>query len=647
MFNSGVEMHVVMGNKAPIPTCPLLVVPWDLVYIGLVEYTYPFLPVCVGQAQMMSTYGDSRIGDYSDNMEAHTLSGGVVYTYNFTAQAGNWLQQVSIDVLNNTHLLRWVNAYMGIYAGNGTLISEAIPINFLEALDQMVVSDLEPVMLTETGLYYVAVLFDHDYFVAQGSGHSGLSMKYSGEGLPDTFQPDGMSRTPPLAAYGCVTASHYFCASFQYYQGDDYSPVAVDYLYQGLLLTGGTNGTNANGFWQSILLGVGHLFRYIRIARYGNNFLQMWTDILLTQPGNSTSNYIYTNGNNGITLDEIGLSFYTDDEFGYELSLTYNVSNGIYLDSSDVELGQELLNSVVIAPINFSVGIPQCSVLDLEFFISPNSSLANQSVCAPGYQGIRWGDADPDDYFYTEEGLNTNYYTDITLSPFSTGHMYSNVTQLSITLGENANVFAHMRMALYLNNTLLAESNEVTVDNPQDVTIFFTLNQTVTLYPASLYYIAMWTDVTLYIAASWDYSGLCYYGITYGYDLQPWPASIGSVEALYTNCHSIPVAALGCAIPSGPPYIPPVDPNCPVCNCTKSEPQNEELRFTTAHMAVGMSASAVMTAIAALFVGWLIISGKCGGVKAGAVMDGKRRAKENSGSTAILTTESTSDYVSM
>ena len=57
-------------------------------------------------------------------------------------------------------------------------------------------------------------------------------MTWSGRYMPDTFVPDGVGRTPPIAAYGCITASHYFCGSFQYYQGDDYSPVAVDYLYQ-------------------------------------------------------------------------------------------------------------------------------------------------------------------------------------------------------------------------------------------------------------------------------------------------------------------------------------------------------------------------------------------------------------------------------
>ena len=629
-------------------------VPWDLVYIGDVMYTYPFIAVCVGMAQMESTYGDNRIADYADDQEGHVLSGGVVYTYNFTAKVGNYMNQVSIDVLNNTNLLVWVTAYMGIYAQNGTLLSQAIPVQFLEPLDQMVVTDLNPpFFFTEDGLYYVAVVFDHDYFVASGTG-TGMSMKYAGQGLPDTFQPDGVSRTPPIAAYGCITASHYFCGSFQYYQGDDYSPVAVDYLYQGLLLTGGPNGTNSNGMWQSVLLAVGHLTTYVRIARYAANFLTGFTDILLNQPGNATSNYIYSSGNNGATLDSVGLTFFTNDEFGYEFSITYNSTMGEYVDSSNPQLGPELLNTFVIAPINFSIGIPQCSFLDLEQYVSPVSALnatVSQGVsCPASSSAVVWGDANADDYFYTQEGLFNNYYTNITLSPFSTGPTYSNVTQLALTLGQNGNVFAHIRMALYLNNTILAESNEITVDNPQDVTLYFTLNQTVTLYPATIYYIAMWTDVSLYMAAAWDYSGLCYYGITYGYDLQPWPMSIGSVEAKYVNCHAIPVAALGCALDGGPPYIWPVDPNCPVVNTTQPtcpDTDEKEAGYSTTSMIVSIVVSALAAVLATLLVVWCITSGKFSRVKGGVAGITSSKRSSKGGNTEVLTNESSSEYASM
>ena len=536
-----------------------------------------------------------------------------------------------MDVLNNTHLDMWVTASMAIYASDFSLVQGAEDIVFLEPLDTMVVGDLvEPIRVTQDSIYYVAVRFDHDFFVAQGAG-TGLSMTYNGtDGLPATFVPEGVSRTPPIAAYGCSVASHYMCASFQYYQGDNYSPMAIDWLYQGLLLVGGANCTNSNGKWQSVVNGVGHLTAHVRVARYAANFITDYTDILLSRPGNATSNYIYLTSTNGATLDEVGLTFYTDDDFGWEFTLSYNSTLGRYVDSSDVQLGVELFPTVVIAAVDMSVGLPQCSFLSLPQYVAPESSLANSSVCAAGSAPVVWGSADPGSYFYREQGLFNNYYTDITLSPFHTGPTYSNVTQLALTLSHNANVFAHIRMALYLNNTLLACSAELTVDNPLDVTLYFTLNTTVTLYPASQYHIAMWTDVSLYMAAGWDYSGLCYYGITYGYDLQPWPQSIGSVEAEYTNCHPIPTAALGCAVPSGPPYVPPVDPNCPTCiNCTKPAEDKEE-GVSTKSVLAGVFVSALLAFLAAVLLGWLIATGRCTQVKEAVLRSSHREEADSS-----------------
>ena len=624
------NMHITVGSESEAPSCPMSAedIPWDLVYIGPTvfdRWTVSLQPVCNGLAAMMATWGDNQIADYADNAEGHTLAAGVIYTINFTARAGDYIGRVSIDVLNNTHLDVWVTAYMGIYSADGTLRTRATPIQFLETLDTMVVVLVDHVIEVHSdSLFYLAVMFDHDYFVAQGSG-TGPSMTYAGtDGLPATFKPDGVSRNPPIVAYGCTTASHYMCASFQYYQGDNFQPVAVEYLYQGLLLVGGANGTNSNGKWQSVVNGVGHLMTHVRIARYAKNFATGWVDFLLAQPGNATSNYIYTTSNSGATLDEVGLTFVTNDDFGYHFTLSYNSTLGRYVDSSDVQLGVELFPTVVIAAVDMSVGLPQCSFLSLPQYVAPESSLANSSVCAAGSAPVVWGSADPGSYFYREQGLFNNYYTDITLSPFHTGPTYSNVTQLALTLSHNANVFAHIRMALYLNNTLLACSAELTVDNPLDVTLYFTLNTTVTLYPASQYHIAMWTDVSLYMAAGWDYSGLCYYGITYGYDLQPWPQSIGSVEAEYTNCHPIPTAALGCAVPSGPPYVPPVDPNCPTCiNCTKPAEDKEEGVSAGAAVVIWLT-SALGVFAAALLVMWLVSTGRCSRVAGGALRSGQR-----------------------
>ena len=71
--------------------------------------------------------------------------------------------------------------------------------------------------------------------------------------------------------------------------------------------------------------------------------------------------------------------------------------------------------------------------------------------------------------------------------------------------------------------------------------------------------------MSLYTAAGADFNALCYYGLQYGYDLQPWPPSVGSKEAEYTNCRPLPVAALGCVVAVGPPPPPPECPNCADC----------------------------------------------------------------------------------
>ena len=222
VFNSAVEFHANMGAQpaTAMPLCPLVFVPWDLT----IPLNSAFVVVCDGLAQMQSTYGDNKVFDYANDVEGNTVMGGVVYARNFTATAGTTLYQVSLDVLNNTHLLQWVKAYIGVYnASDGSLLSQIYPMEFLEVLDLMMVGDLDPPIYIETtGDYYVAVLLSHDYHVATSATQYGPSMRWSQSGLPDTFMADSVSPMLPLSAYGCVTASHYFCGSFQYYLGDNY-----------------------------------------------------------------------------------------------------------------------------------------------------------------------------------------------------------------------------------------------------------------------------------------------------------------------------------------------------------------------------------------------------------------------------------------
>ena len=537
---------------------------------------------------MQSTYGDNKVFDYADDTEGNTVVGQVLYTINFTATAGTLLQQVSFDVLNNTMLDVWVTAYIGLYNGSdGSLLSQIIPFEFLEVLDLMLVGDLNPpVYVPVTGLYYVAVKLSQDYHIAT-SNQVGPSMKWGGEGLPMTFTPDGVSPLLPVVAYGCVTASHYFCGSFQYYLGDDYSPIAIDYLYQGLILQqpfGPYN--NSIGTYQPVLYAAGHLSVFARIARYAYNFHLGVTDVLLTNPGNASYNYFYTSSLDGATLDALGLDFLTDDDFGYPVNIIYNSTTMTYHDSTNAQLGDEILTSWILAPIDFTVGVPQCSFLDLAQVVNPQSALTNASYSCPArVRSLVWGDVHQEDYFYNQEGEFASDFNIITLSPFNTGPENSSVSVLALALHQNGNVFAHIRMAIYdLQDALLAESNEVTVDNPQDVILYFNLNQTVLLRPASTYYIAYWTDVSLYSAAAQVPDALCYYGIQYGYDLQPWPASVGSKEAEYVACKPLPVAALACQVAVGPSPLPP---ECPTCSCALDSSTGGLPPFSTAPSSTG------------------------------------------------------------
>ena len=368
-----------------------------------------------------------------------------------------------------------------------------------------------------------------------------------------------------------MTATHSFCASFQYYQGRDYSPITYDYLYQGLIRTQQDVPTQTNnyGTFLPIEYAVGHLLLYARIARYAFQFSLGWTDMLLSRPGmgmggDQTLNVVYdpSTTKTGQPLDDYGITFLSSDDYGAPFSIFYNTTRGRYQDSSNEQLGAELLTFVHLMPINFSVGVPQCSWLDLPSVVYPNIT-ANLS-CGTGTSSVVWGDDINADYFYDSEGMWSNDHNLIVLSPFNTGPGdYSTVTQLGLAINQNGNVFAHIKMALYgADNMLLAEAGEVTIDNTVDEVLIFTLNQPVLLAPASVYYAAYWSDVAFYTSATEDWStAKCYYNLTAGYDRQPWPFTVGSVEAEYYDCNALPVAAIGCTTPNITP--PPVPPVCP------------------------------------------------------------------------------------
>ena len=581
------------GGSGQPPSCDVGYVPWNAIF----PPSNPFIVSCTGLAQIQSTYGDNRIFDYANTTEGNMINALTIYTMQFTALAGTRFDQVSIDVLNNVQIKQFVQATFGLYGPDGTLLSSNPRVVFLELLDQMIVVDIPSITTTTSGLYTLAFQVDTPIAVAI-SNTLGPVATATSFGLPSTFTATGTAPLLPLTAYGCVQASHYFCASFQYYQGDNYFPITYDYLYQGLLLTQDVaDASNSYGTYKPVLYGVGHLTLYARIARYAFQFLIGFTDLLLTMPGTAsgdvTNNVVYSVSGNGQPLDSYGLSFLTNDDYGYQFSLLWNSSKngGSYQDSTNAELGAELLTTVTVKPIDMRVGVPQCSWLDLPSVVYPN--ITGNFTCSAPTQTVLWGDDVTDDYFYNAEGLYTNDMNLIVLSPFNTGPGdYSTITQLALAINQNGNVFAHIRMALYDNNNmLLATSNEVAVDNARDAILYFTLDKPVLLTPASVYWGAYWSDVAFYSTASQDFfAGKCYYNLTAGYDNQPWPSTIGSVEAEYYECYPLPVAALGCSTPNIVP--PPVPPICPPTNSTDGAADGKRYSTVTVFV-VGFLALAV------------------------------------------------------
>jgi len=258
---------------------------------------------------------------------------------------------------------------------------------------------------------------------------------------------------------------------------------------------------------------------------------------------------------------------------------------------------------LVVKPVNRSVGVPQCSFLDLPLYVNPNSTLRNVSTCAAGHSFAMLGDDLSSDFFYDSEGMMSNYFQYVTFTPIFTGATFSSITQLALAMNQNANVFAHIRMAVYDNNdTFLMGTNEIAIDNPQDSILYFTLTSPLLLLPYSRYYLAYWADVTLYTVAGEAYNALCYYGLQYSYNdditVSPWPVNIGSYEADYYNCMPLPVAALGCTTTGTVPEVPPL---CPPAEEGVSKGTVVGIVLLVTLLASGLT----------LLIVWMYLTGRC------------------------------------
>jgi len=119
-----------------------------------------------------------------------------------------------------------------------------------------------------------------------------------------------------------------------------------------------------------------------------------------------------------------------------------------------------------------------------------------------------------------------------------------------VGIEQNANTYAHITLALYDGNgNFLESSNQATISNTADASLYFSLSSAVQLAPNTTYYVAIWSDMSIFMSESSNYNALCYYGLNSPYGQQGWPTTLGA----YTyECSPSPVAVYGCTIPTPP-----------------------------------------------------------------------------------------------
>ena len=129
----------------------------------------------------------------------------------------------------------------------------------------------------------------------------------------------------------------------------------------------------------------------------------------------------------------------------------------------------------------------------------------------------------------------------------------------------------------------------------------------------------------MFTAAGADFNALCYYGLQYGYDLGPWPATVGSKEAEYTACRALPVAALGCVVADGPPADPPECPTCPPApSCPAAEESNG---VSTAAVVAIVLIAVLLTALLTVLAMRMHQQGKCPAMLGGSSDDSGRSSR--------------------
>ena len=209
--NSVNRMTLSRPGDSSIPSCPIDYVPDN----SIRPLPVPLLGACKGAASVEAVYGDNNVFDYAHRAEGNALAPQIVYTVPFTALGGSVINQVSLDILNNTEYKSNITLYIGLYDSSNRLMTQVSPVSLLEVVDQMLVANLQPaVTIPSDGNYFIAMLLDAPLNVATSTVLTpSMQRPGVGAGLPALFQPGTPMPTVPLTAYGCVNASHYFCGS--------------------------------------------------------------------------------------------------------------------------------------------------------------------------------------------------------------------------------------------------------------------------------------------------------------------------------------------------------------------------------------------------------------------------------------------------
>ena len=363
--SSAAQFQVTAGQSPP--TCPIAVIPLNYIVPAFVQEQ----TTCTGLAQVVSTYGDNNVFDYVHDQEGNALQPNTVYTVPFSALQGSTVQQMSFDVLNNADISQVITVQLGVYSSSGALLSGVVSINLTQVIDQQLFVDLpSPIVIPATGGYYLALIASQALRMATSS-YPSPSMSYTGKGLPSTFTASASAFTIPLAAHGCVTATHSMCASFQYFVGGGYSPLFTAYVYQALLfLDSSTRLTSASGTANPVVYAVGHMSVFVRPVYEGLSYLTSFSTFSLSPLQSGQTNFsVYSQSTSGATLDRRGLSF--ANGLGYNFSLFYDPSLAAYADSTNVQLGSQLLSRLTIQPMDLSKGVPSCSLVHLPQTVSP------------------------------------------------------------------------------------------------------------------------------------------------------------------------------------------------------------------------------------------------------------------------------------